>query len=173
MNNNTVSTLTGKLLICGKTEDKTNKNGNTYKIQKCKIDREGKEVWVSVFGGGVNWKEKGNIVTFSPGDGPKQTITFSEQYGYTVSEGCTIEHESNGSQSHEDAPGLPLTQFRPHNSAPTIKELLDAILSVHLECDAAIRQNYPDVDAETHRTYTASLFIEANKQGAHKLVAKW
>lgn len=177
---NEINELKGTLKVVGKTEDK-----GKYKIQKVCIQKDGGDVWVSVFGGGVNFQEKGNEICFTPGKLPRATITYNDQYkNYTVGEGCSIEVlGKQDSGSLVGTQSAPKSSYTPRKSLEEaayeadppkdFKDLVESLLHLHMECDAATRKEYKDSDEETKRSYVSTIFINAMRLGAWKYRPKF
>lgn len=159
-----IQELSGKLTLVGKTKEQSGQYGD-YKVQSCKIEKDGREVWVKVYGGGVSFQEKGKTVTFIPAG--KGKIKFDEKYGYSVGEGCTIEHGGwNAPQSRQDSPK---TSSKPSEGFQTQVEAVKEMADFMALCADTVNQFWPNLTPEERQSRVASLFIEGNKQGYSRL----
>lgn len=185
-----IKKVTGKITKLFDAETKEGQYG-TYTIQKGAIEIEGKEYILSLQNCAQPKSARGRVVTLeSVKDDKKKTykgVQFviekfhSKKYDKDVTQevikvqgsaiitydGDTPALESKSSSVAANAAKKPERVIE-HSEPKTLQQLIDQILFQHILIDATVRKEYEGKDEETIRAYVASIWIEANRQGANR-----
>jgi len=158
-----------------------------YTLQNGELEIDGMSIRLSIFDNDMSLEAKGKPVTITSTKGRKglagvkyEIKNYKSKTRGDVTEEClTISVSAKiqvgtGEDFQQELDNQPkakqLQEPKSSASQETAQDVIKRILTLHYICHKEVISLYKEELPETRQAYTASLFIEANRQGASNLL---